>query len=104
MLDVQSQVEVFESSIGELLPIVSNYGVRNSKATNDISPDKLLHLLCCDGCQWVGLNPFCKIIYSDQQKLDLPLSRGEWAHLAKGHGEEMMCSSSCLTWDMFPCF
>ena len=51
MLDVQSQVEVFKFSISELLPIVSNYGMRNSKATNDISPDKLLHLLCYDGCQ-----------------------------------------------------
>jgi len=53
------------------------YFVCSTPSAYYIFPDKLLDLMCYDGSQWFGFDPFCEIINPYNEELDLSLTRSE---------------------------
>ena len=69
--DVEIRVELFESIIVKLSGVVRDGNLRNSKLTNDVLPYKIPGVLFCDFGERFGLNPFCEVVYGNDQELPL---------------------------------
>jgi len=58
--------------VNELSAIFYYYHVRYANPTHDTSPNEVLHILGENGCEWLGLDPFFKVIDSNKDELGMP--------------------------------
>ena len=96
--DVDVIIEGLESSV-----VVGYYRVRHSKLVDDTSPYEIFHVFGKDGHEWFGLDPFGKIVDSDQEDFCLSFSYGEGTdnvhpQMANDHGDVVLCITSGLRW------
>ncbi|CAL8990784.1 unnamed protein product, partial [Prunus brigantina] len=75
-INLQTRVKVSESFAIELFHILGYDSVGDAELVHDIYSDKTLDLCCCDGCQRLGLSPFCEVVYGNNCKAHLPIPFG----------------------------
>ena len=81
--DFQLFIEFFEGCIVELLSIVWDEHLRNSKIADGNLLDEVSDILLSDIYQWLCFHPFSEIIDSHHQELHLPRPHRKWINNVK---------------------
>ena len=80
VFDPQLLVEVFKCDVVKLLSIVRDKNPRDLKVANHAFPNKVLDILLGDGSQGFYLYPFCEVIDSYDEELELLYRHREMSH------------------------
>jgi len=70
-------VEGLESSVDKMSVIVDYYRVRHSEPADNTSSYEFFHFFGRNGHEWLSLDPFGKIVDSNQEEFCLTLSWGK---------------------------
>ncbi|GJW22497.1 hypothetical protein Tco_0033119 [Tanacetum coccineum] len=62
------------------LPVTADDYSCNTKATNDVAPYELEHLMTSYCCYWLGFHPFGEIFDGDDQEFDSSQSFRKWSY------------------------
>jgi len=60
-----------------LSSIVRYDGMRQLVSAYYVFLDELLNLLCCDGGEWFGFDPFCEVIDPYDEEFNLSFTKSE---------------------------
>ena len=77
ILNSELGIEISESGVVELLPVVLHKGSWDAKPPYDCSPHKIAYLLFCDLGQSLGFSSLGEIIHCDDYEFTLALPKGQ---------------------------
>jgi len=77
ILDPQLLAKISECVIVELLSIIKDDDLGDSKAANDALPDEVSDIFLCDSSQWFYLDPFGEVVNPYDEEFELPYRNGE---------------------------
>ena len=78
--DTQIPTILGELEASELFPIIKNDSPGEPKSTHNEFPDEILDLGLRNLGEWLGLDPFGKIVYGHQQEFPASYHRGKRTH------------------------